>query len=88
MRLNPMALALAFGVAKVAVFIFSTLAISTMPWITTIGMFRSPFPRLPFMLDYRFVLFQIVIGFVGGAIAGWLSAVIYNKVIARGGQAA
>jgi hypothetical protein len=83
MRLNPIALALAFGVAKVVVTIFTFLTIRAMPWIMAGG--RG---TVHFFGGFAYgwttlILFQVVIGFLGGAIAGWLSAVIYNKVIAR-----
>lgn len=87
MRLNPMALALAFGVAKVVVSVFSVVVIGAIPWLTSSGRVGdSTFIAVHFT-DYRFILFQLVLGFLGGAIAGALSAVIYNKVIARNAQA-
>jgi hypothetical protein len=85
MRLNPMALALAFGVAKVAVSIFSLLVVASgMSSIAMQG--RVPFMGFHF-LGYGFVLYELVMAFIGGAIAGALAAVVYNKVIARSAHA-
>ena len=88
MRLNPMALALAFGVARVAVSIFSILTVAVMPWVTSGGVLAGRPSGLYMMLEWRFLLFNLVTGFLGGAIAGWVSAVVYNKVIARKTQPA
>lgn len=85
MRLNPMALALAFGVAKVVVSIFTILSIFARTWSMGGPMGRAPFV---FMLGDREIIFQLVLGFLGGAIGGALAAVIYNKVISRSPQAA
>jgi hypothetical protein len=83
-----MALALAFGLARVAVSIFSVLTVGVMPWITSGGVIGNrPFVGLQIMLEPRFLLFQLVTGFLGGAIAGWVSAAVYNKVVARRAQA-
>ena len=84
MRLNPLALALAFGVARVFVTIFTVLTMGAMPWVTSGGTVGSaPFVGFHLMLEWRFLLFQIVFGFLGAAIGGALAAVIYNGVIAR-----
>jgi hypothetical protein len=81
-----MALALAFGVAKVAVSIFSLLVVAS--GISSIAIQgRVPFMGFHF-IGYGFALYELVIAFIGGAIAGALAALIYNKVIARGTQAA
>ncbi len=82
MRLNPVALALAFGVAKVAVTIFSILGGAVTMW--TIRMPGGPpLTGMYAMLGFRFVAYGVIFGFLGGAIAGALAAVVYNKVIAR-----
>lgn len=86
MRLNPLALALAFGVARIVVSIFSFLTIPAMSSI------RTGILGIPSFGGYTFpwvqiFLFDAVIGFIAAAVGGALAAVIYNKVIARRAQA-
>ena len=88
MRLNPLALALAFGVAKLAVTVLTTLGIAVWQQITMgSGYGGHPFSLFSAM-GWPFLTLQVVMSFVGGAIAGALAAVVYNKVIARRAQAA
>lgn len=88
MRLNPMALALAFGVAKLAVTVLSMLGIAAWQQITMgSGYGGHSFMTLFNAMGWPFLGLQVVIGFAGGAIAGALAAVVYNKVIARKAQA-
>ncbi len=76
MRFNPLALALAFGVAKAVVGASALFPISWMMSSTLLG-------HLPFGLSAMtegFVATSVLWNFVGGVIAGGLFALIYNKV--------
>jgi len=75
-RFNPLALALAFGVAK------GVLALSNFAPLSL--MMNSTFLRhLPFGLaaiGSGFMVTSLIWNFVGGVIAGGLFALIYNKI--------
>ncbi|HET9392560.1 MAG TPA: hypothetical protein VFO29_03395 [Candidatus Rubrimentiphilum sp.] len=87
MRLNPKALALAFGVAKVVVTVFTILSFSVSRW-SLFGRVPPPFLGGFDRTWFTISLYEVVVGFVAAAIGGALAAVVYNKVIAKGTQAA
>ncbi len=76
MRFNPLALALAFGVAKGVLAASNFAPLSWMMRDTFLG-------HLPFGLSAissGFIVTTLVWNFVGGVIAGGLFALIYNKI--------
>jgi len=81
MRLSPPALALAFGTAKVITGLFTYAATILTIWSIS-GMRYGTLPPSRFSL--QFVLVQLLVfGFLGGAIAGALAALVYNKIILK-----
>ncbi len=86
MRLSPLALALAFGAAKVIVGIFTYAASILTIWsisATRYGIL-APSWGMHATFSLQFILVQLLVfGFLGGALAGALAAVIYNNVISK-----
>jgi hypothetical protein len=98
MRLNPIALAIAFGVAGVVGVILFGMVMGAMwgvmgggsamgggwmhgGWMHDGG---SVYGQGSMMSDgLGFFLYAVICGFVGGAVAGWVSAWVYNNVVAR-----
>jgi hypothetical protein len=75
-RFNPLALALAFGVAKAVLAATNFAPLSWMLRDTFLG-------HLPFGMSAiggGFIATSVIWIFVGGAIAGGLFALIYNKI--------
>jgi len=75
-RFNPIALALAFGVAKAVLAIANVAPLSWMMRTTFLG-------HLPFgvsAITGGFMGATVLWNFIGGVIAGGLFALIYNKI--------
>jgi len=75
-RFNPLALALAFGVAKGVVAATNFAPLSWMMRDTFLG-------HLPFgmaAIGSGYIVTTVIWNFVGGVIAGGLFALIYNKI--------
>lgn len=75
-RFNPVALALAFGVAKAVVAAANVAPLSLMMRSTFLG-------HIPFgvsALTAGFMGSTVLWNFIGGVIAGGLFALIYNKI--------
>lgn len=76
MHFNPLALGLAFGVAKGVLALANFAPLSWMMRDTFLG-------HLPFGLSAigsGFIVASVLWNFVGGVIAGGLFALIYNKI--------
>jgi|SRR5665213_3811008 len=93
MRLNPIALAIAFGVAGVVEVILFGMVMGAMWGVMGGGSAMGggwmhgggPVYGQGSMMSggLGFFLYAVICGFIGGAVAGWVSAWVYNNVVAR-----
>jgi hypothetical protein len=91
MRLNPSALALAFGVAGfVVAFVFAAamggvhgMMGSNAGWMHGSVSTGPAYGGSMMGGGSGFIVAALVCGFLGGALAGGVSATVYNKIVAR-----
>ncbi len=84
MRFNPLALGLAFGVAKAVLGLASFAPTS---WMMRDTLMRgAPFGM--YIMGGGFIVASLVWNFAGGVIAGALFAVIYNRLADKGSSRA